>query len=181
MDIYEKLNDRYAELASAGYNLDDGTRNDIVAEYQSRWDDGESFVNLSAIDMFLGAKREADTEEELAACVDELAERIKTALVEQWGKPVRQSPDGRDPQRYHQSGCVRIRQYVRCSCSTARDRPCVEQHTPGCRADLQNRHRNLKKEAALPGYTGVRRSTMENTTIQNLGKTVPFAGRSLHP
>ena len=84
MDIYEKLNDRYAELASAGYNLDDGTRNDIVAEYQSRWDDGESFVNLSAIDMFLGAKREADTEEELAACVDELAERIKTALVEQW-------------------------------------------------------------------------------------------------
>ena len=84
MDIYEKLNDRYAELASAGYNLDDGTRNDIVAEYQSRWDDGESFVNLSAIDMFFGAKREADTEEELAACVDELAERIKTALVEQW-------------------------------------------------------------------------------------------------
>lgn len=84
MDIYEKLNDRYAELASAGYNLDDGTRNDIVAEYQSRWDDGESFVNLSAMDMFLGAKREADTEEELAACVDELAERIKTALVEQW-------------------------------------------------------------------------------------------------
>lgn len=84
MDIYEKLNDRYAELASAGYNLDDGIRNDIVAEYQSRWDDGESFVNLSAIDMFFGAKREADTEEELAACVDELAERIKTALVEQW-------------------------------------------------------------------------------------------------
>lgn len=84
MDIYEKLNDRYAELASAGYNLDDGTCNDIVAEYQSRWDDNESFVNLSAIDMFLGAKREADTEEELAACVDELAERIKTALVEQW-------------------------------------------------------------------------------------------------
>lgn len=84
MDIYEKLNDRYAELASAGYNLNDGTRNDIVAEYQSRWDDGESFVNLSAMDMFLGAKREADTEEELAACVDELAKRIKTALVEQW-------------------------------------------------------------------------------------------------
>ena len=84
MDIYEKLNDRYAELASAGYNLDDDTCNDIVAEYQSRWDDNESFVNLSAIDMFLGAKREADTEEELAACVDELAERIKTALVEQW-------------------------------------------------------------------------------------------------
>lgn len=86
MDIYEKLNDRYAELASAGYNLDDGIRNDIVAEYQSRWDDGERFVNLSAIDMFLGAKREADTEEELAACVDELAERIKTALVAQWAK-----------------------------------------------------------------------------------------------
>lgn len=84
MDIYEKLNNRYAELASAGYNLDDGTRNDIVAEYQSRWDDGESFANLSAINMFLGAKREADTEEELAACVDKLAERIKTALVEQW-------------------------------------------------------------------------------------------------
>lgn len=56
MDIYEKLNDRYAELANAGYNLDDGTRNDIVAEYQSRWDDGESFVNLSAMDMFLGGK-----------------------------------------------------------------------------------------------------------------------------
>jgi hypothetical protein len=86
MDIYEKLNDRYAELASAGYNLDDSTRNDIVAEYQSRWDDGERFANLSAMDMILGAKREADTEEEMAACVDELAARIETALVVQWAK-----------------------------------------------------------------------------------------------
>lgn len=84
MDIYEKLNDRYAELASAGYNLDDAIRNDIVAEYQNRWDSGERFADLSAVDMFLGAKREADTEKEISACVDELASRIKSALVEQW-------------------------------------------------------------------------------------------------
>lgn len=84
MDIYEKLNDRYAELATAGYGLEKSIRNSIVAEYQSRWDDGERFTGLSAMDMILGAKREADTEEELAACVDELAERIKAALVEQW-------------------------------------------------------------------------------------------------
>ena len=86
MDIYEKLNARYAELATAGYGLDDSIRNNIVAEYQSRWDSGERFTNLSAMDMFIGAKREADTEEELAACVDELADRIKTALVAQWSK-----------------------------------------------------------------------------------------------
>lgn len=86
MDIYEKLNERYPELANAGYGLDDSLRNSIVEEYQSRWDDGERFTNLSAMDMFIGAKREADTEEELAACVDELADRIKAALVAQWAK-----------------------------------------------------------------------------------------------
>ena len=84
MDIYEKLNDRYAELATAGYGLKKSIRNSIVAEYQRRWDDGERFTGLSAMDMILGAKREDDAEEELAACVDELAERIKIALVEQW-------------------------------------------------------------------------------------------------
>lgn len=84
MDIYERLNDRYAELATASYGLENSIRNSIVAEYQSRWDNGERFTGLSAMDMILGAKREADTEEEIAACVDELAERIKTALVEQW-------------------------------------------------------------------------------------------------
>ena len=86
MDIYEKLNDRYAELATAGYGLENSIRNSIVAEYQSRWDDGERFTGLSAMDMILGAKREDDTEEELAACVDELADRIKTALIAQWAK-----------------------------------------------------------------------------------------------
>ena len=86
MDIYEKMNARYAELANAGYGLDDSIRNNIVAEYQSRWDSGERFTNLSAMDMILGAKRDADTEEELTACVDELAGRIKTALVAQWAK-----------------------------------------------------------------------------------------------
>lgn len=72
--------------AKADAWLDDSVRNGIVAEYQSRWDDGERFTGLSAMDMILGAKREGDTEEELAACVDELAERIKTALVAQWAK-----------------------------------------------------------------------------------------------
>lgn len=86
MDIYEKLNARYAELATAGYGLDGSIRNSIVAEYQNRWDSGERFTNLSAVDMFLGAKREADTEEELTACVDELADRIKAALVAQWAQ-----------------------------------------------------------------------------------------------
>jgi hypothetical protein len=86
MDIYEKLNDRYAELATAGYGLEKSIRNSIVAEYQSRWDDGERFTGLSAMDMIFGAKREDDTEEELAACVNELADRIKNALVAQWAK-----------------------------------------------------------------------------------------------
>lgn len=86
MNVYEKLNDRYAELATAGYGLEKSIRNSIVAEYQSRWDDGERFTGLSAMDMILGAKREADTEEEMAACVDELAARIETALVVQWAK-----------------------------------------------------------------------------------------------
>lgn len=86
MNIYEKLNDRYAELATAGYGLKNSIRNSIVAEYQRRWDDGERFTGLSAMDMILGAKREDDTEEELAACVDELADRIKTALIAQWAK-----------------------------------------------------------------------------------------------
>lgn len=44
MDIYEKLNDRYAELATAGYGLENSIRNSIVAEYQSRWDNGERFT-----------------------------------------------------------------------------------------------------------------------------------------
>lgn len=86
MDIYEKLNDRYAELATAGYGLENSIRNRIVAEYQSRWDDGERFTGLSAMDMILGTKRENNAEEELAACVDELADRIKTALIAQWAK-----------------------------------------------------------------------------------------------
>ena len=86
MDIYEKLNDRYAELATAGYGLENSIRNSIVAEYQSRWDDGERFTSLSAMDMILGAKREDNAEDELASCVDELADRIKTALIAQWAK-----------------------------------------------------------------------------------------------
>lgn len=86
MDIYEKLNDRHAELATAGYGLENSIRNSIVAEYQSRWDDGERFIGLSAMDMILGAKREDNAEEELAACVDELADRIKTALIAQWAE-----------------------------------------------------------------------------------------------
>ena len=86
MDMYEKLNDRHAELATAGYGLENSIRNSIVAEYQSRWDNGERFTGLSAMDMIFGAKREDDTEEELAACVDELADRIKTALIAQWAK-----------------------------------------------------------------------------------------------
>lgn len=86
MGIYEKLNDRYAELATAGYGLENSIRNSIVAEYQSRWDNGERFTGLSAMDMIFGAKREGNAEEELAACVDELADRIKTALIAQWAK-----------------------------------------------------------------------------------------------
>lgn len=86
MDIYEKLNDRYAELATAGYGLENSILNSIVAEYQSRWDSGERFTGLSAMDMIFGAKREGNAEEELAACVDELADRIKTALIAQWAK-----------------------------------------------------------------------------------------------
>lgn len=86
MDIYEKLNDRHAELATAGYGLENIIRNSIVAEYQSRWDNGERFTGLSAMDMILGTKREDNAEEELAACVDELANRIKTALIAQWAK-----------------------------------------------------------------------------------------------
>lgn len=89
MDVFEKLHDRYAALASASYHLDGGQRKNLVSEFQSRWDDGERFVARGgdAIEMFLGtAKRDADTEEELAACVDELASRIKDALVAQWAK-----------------------------------------------------------------------------------------------
>lgn len=86
MDIYEKLNDRHAELATAGYGLENSIRNSIVAKYQSRWDNGERFTGLSAMDMILSAKREDNAEEELAACVDELADRIKTALIAQWAK-----------------------------------------------------------------------------------------------
>lgn len=89
MDIFAKLNDRYTALALASYRLENGERKKLVSEMQSRWDDGERFVARGgdAVEMFLGtAKRDADTEEELAACVDELASRMKDALVAQWAK-----------------------------------------------------------------------------------------------
>lgn len=93
MDIFEKLHDRYTQLSVAGYELGDEYK-DLIAKYQTRWNAGERFdlSNVNVMNLMVTPEAEAwqrdpaDEESELAACLAELAGKVKTALLENWAK-----------------------------------------------------------------------------------------------
>lgn len=95
MDIFEKLHDEYNEISLAGYELGD-TYKAMIAEYQTRWDAGDRF-DLSKIgpmnlmDPNAWKRDPADEEDELNACITELAGKVKTALLEKWAMGYTQS------------------------------------------------------------------------------------------
>lgn len=88
MKILEKLHDQYTELALAGHELGNAY-NAMIAEYQTRWDNGDRFdlSKISPMDMMNPAawqRDPADDAEELNACLAELASKVESALLQNW-------------------------------------------------------------------------------------------------
>lgn len=87
MDIYNELHERHNLLCVASVNLPQF--NELVDKYQKFWDEGSRFCweGVSAMDIFnpdMQKRNPADDEKELNACIEELAAKIKTALLEKW-------------------------------------------------------------------------------------------------
>lgn len=88
MSIFEKLHDEYNEITLAGYELGDAYKA-MIAEYQTRWDAGDRFdlskiSPMNMMDPNAWKRDPADEEDELNACIAELAGKVKTALLEKW-------------------------------------------------------------------------------------------------
>lgn len=88
MSIFEKLHDEYNEIALAGYELGDAYKA-MIAEYQTRWDAGDRFdlskiSPMNMMDPNAWKRDPEDEEDELNACIAELAGKVKTALLEKW-------------------------------------------------------------------------------------------------
>lgn len=90
MKILEKFCDQYTALATAGHRLGDAY-DAILNEYQRRWDNGDRFdlSKISMMDMMnptAWKRDQVDEEDELSACLAELASKVKSALLQSWVK-----------------------------------------------------------------------------------------------
>ena len=90
MRIFDAFHAAHHDLSAAGFSLDK-EYDQLLADYQARWDRGDRF-DLSAIspmEMFDDAAWQRDPANEdtdLAACLQQLADELKGKLLARWAK-----------------------------------------------------------------------------------------------
>lgn len=82
-DIRERMCCEHgSDVSLAAHYLNSAETNRIVNVYQTAWDDGESFA--STFGGFTALKREADTDEEIGACAQQLYTALKRLVEREW-------------------------------------------------------------------------------------------------
>lgn len=82
-DIRERMCSEFGSdilLAARRLNSDEASR--TINVYQKAWDDGESFAG--AFGGFMALQREADTDEEISACAQQLHTALKRLVEREW-------------------------------------------------------------------------------------------------